>query len=196
MKKLLLAIVITGLTATLSLRATPFNVQYTATTIAGGQVVLDFYVTNNLTADPAQNLFLFGMNYSIGTITGSPSNFVANAPFDFSTVYSFPFFGGYEIWVDPNRSDNLQLPGTTTSLFEVTLPGGPPPSSIGFVAITTDNGIASSNIFDGYINDPSLAVTEGVASRFSGPAAPEPATLLLVCAGLAGIAAFSKRKIA
>jgi hypothetical protein len=191
----LLATILTGLALSVSTSAGPINVLYTI----GGNgtdefdstfVTQHFYVTNNLVGYPLQNLYEFQVNDPVAAsaIITTPANFV--------------FVGdnqGSFTWIDQNPGDNLQLPGATIE-FDVTVTasaypfGIAVPSSLGMTAYTTDNGSTGSDYpYSLTPGTPSFFISTGIQGDMFG--VPEPSTLLLLGAGLVGVAVMRRCRV-
>jgi PEP-CTERM motif-containing protein len=193
--------IIVALVLSFSLSADPVDVSYLVTG-STGDWTLDFSVTNNLSSAPNQNFYFFGVLLSSSNITGVPTNFAAiTASYD---PFSFGYGGSdteyNNVWYDSKFSDGLQLPGTTTSGFDVTISDAVAPTSVQWFAFTADTLGASSYTGGGNFNTAFNPLFEGDASAAGTSvggtsAVPEPSMLAFLGVGLAALVA-SRRKAA
>lgn len=105
-------------------------------------------------------------------------------------------FGGANIiyndtWLDSSfGSDNLALPGTTTSGFDVMISDATAPTSVNWFAFT--NGLDSYS-GAGNLNTSVAAATNPLFEGTANPT-PEPSMLIFLAVGLAGIVVLRRRK--
>ena len=148
---------------------------------------LNFTVTNNLIAWPAQEVYLFGVALSAPGVTGSPAGYDP-------TVYGvyFTFYDGGQpllhnnIWYDLTF-DHL-FPGTSLAGFRAQIGDIDPPGTVPWFAYTYTTTLDPSDVYtgsDAFFSDPDLGIAgfEGVASGELAPA-PEPSTWALLALGI------------
>jgi hypothetical protein len=178
---------IVALGLTFSLSADPISVSYTVAGSAGDWT-LDFSVSNNLTGAPLQNFYNFGVLLSSENITGSPADFSINPGTSNPSTIGGSDTTYNNLWIDDNFFDGLQLPGTTTSGFEVTISDAVAPTSVDWLAFTVDTTFDSPHPSSPYsgggnFNTADNPGFEGVATETS--ATPEPTSLTLFGVGTA-----------
>lgn len=175
--------------------ANPIDVYYTASGTSGNYL-LDFTVVNNMTSDPTQNIYFFGIELNNPTIQASPTGFDPNifSKWDnsseggSSTVYN-------AVWEDVPATSFLggtsptSLSGFTVKVTDATLP-------------TTVNWFAYSKSLNsviytggGNFNDAVPTFNPGFQGTSNLTSVPEPSTLaLLSVSGIAcGVWGFRRR---
>lgn len=185
-----LKLLLGALVLSFSLSAGPINVSYTVTG-SSGDWTLDFSVNNNLAGASNQSMYFFGVDLTSTDITATPASFGV----DPGTFVTSPFGGSNtvydDVWGVP-VGYGLAVPGTTTSGFEVTTSDITAPAEVGWFAFTFDPTNSTPYTGGGNFNTPQNPGFEGLATQ-SSTTTPEPSTLPLLGAGLAGICA-SRRK--
>jgi PEP-CTERM motif len=180
---------------TVSLSAGPINVFYTLNG-SPGDWTLDFSVNNNIAGAPNQEFYFFGVELMSGSsfnnISGSPASFNGAIPYNPSSGLGGPDITYNDVWVIstfPNLG--TAAPGTTTSGFDVTITDTGVPTSVNWFALTdgSDPYSGGGNLDTIEPGDVPL-LFEGSAGQTG--ATPEPSTLWLIGAGLAGIGALTK----
>lgn len=151
-------------------------------TVSGtsGNYTLDFSVTNNLTGTD-QDIYLFGVLLSAPNVVGSPSSF---DPTVFSTWTNSGYGGSSllynNVWLDGSESD--LMPGQTLSGFDVQVSDATAPQAVPWFAFAASvSGLDAYGGSDYFGGDPTNPGFEGVAS-------PEPASWLLLIAGVGAFA--------
>ena len=167
--------------------ANPIDVTYTVTGNSGNYV-LDFTVTNNMTAFPSEDIYFFGVYLPNGSVNDSPTGY--DPAFYPTWNNSSPVnYGGSNIvynnvWID-FRANHFPGSASATSLsgFKVGISDTDIPSTVNWFAFAS-----GSVVYTGGGN-----FSPGIGERnpgFEGIAAftvPEPATLTLICGGIAFI---------
>jgi hypothetical protein len=175
----LLKTAVAALLVASALPADPLGVSYT---VGGspGDWALDFSVANNIAGAPNQSFYFFGVDLSATNITGSPVSFTPDFPFN-PSPYGGPDETYNNVWLY-DAPVATQLPGTTTSGFDVTISDSVAPTSVDWFAFTADTNLAPSYTGGGNFNGAFNPGFSGVASEV-----PEPSTLGLFGAALAGM---------
>lgn len=166
--------------------ASAVDVSYTVSGSPGAWD-LNFAVTNNMTAWPAQDVYQFGVLLSAGNVTGSPTGY---DPTMFTSWTNFFNGGGpflyKNIWVDLNDFNHL-LPGQSLSGFTVGITDAEPPVSVQWFALSVPDTFDPADIYtgtDAFNIDSGLLTAgfEGVGTQATATSAtPEPST------GMAGL---------
>jgi hypothetical protein len=191
---------IAALVLSFSLSAAPINVSYTVTG-SSGNWTLDFSVNNNIAGAANQDFYFFGVELSATDITGTPASFSTFAPFNPSISFGGANITYNNVWLVTTfpTIGTTALPGTTTSGFDVTITDAAAPASVNWFADTAGSdpysGPGNLNILQtGGVPNPNNPLFEGAATQTG--TVPEPSTLVLLGAGLAGISALRRRKTA
>jgi hypothetical protein len=173
--------------------AAAIDVSYTATG-APGAWNLDFTVTNNMTAWPAQDIYRFGVLLSTSNVVASPGNFLPD-----STAWTNFFFGGSSLFYNNTWYDGTfsgLFPGTSVSSFVAGIADVAPPTQVAWFAYSATTTSDPADAYTGneaFYNDPDLgnAGFEGIASPVSA-ATPEPASFFLVSGAVGAIIALRR----
>ena len=175
------------------------DVYYTASGTSGNYL-LNFTVVNNMTDNPTQNIYLFGVKLDNATIESSPTGF---DPDIFTTWNNSPYGGSNidynAIWDDitathfPGGSSPTSLSGFTVRVTDVALP-----AAVNWFAysksLSNTAYTGSGYFFIGGVNDSNVGF-EGI---FIHPTSvPEPSTLALISvSGIAcGVWGFRRRRV-
>jgi len=162
--------------------ADAIDVTYTASG-SPGSWDLNFTVTNNMTAWPAQDVYQFGVVLSAANVTGSPAGYDPTVYTSWTNFFDGggPFFYN-NIWVDLIDFNHL-LPGQSLSGFIAGISDAAPPTSVQWFAFSVPDTFDPNDIYtgtDAFSIDTGLLTAgfEGVASEATSgaPAVPEPST--------------------
>lgn len=154
-------------------------------TASSGGTIVDSTYSFTLTATPA-------------AVNGLSTNFAANMGSTSQAFWSGNLQGAVNGSLTIVGTPFEYQPSAGNLLLQITrVPGSGTPSS-GGAAFNARNGTAGgtfSRMSDYYnYNNPNLNAGYGLVTEFSNGGVPEPATLLLFPAGLAGIAIYRKKR--
>lgn len=168
----------------------PIDVSYTASGTSGNYL-LNFTVVNNMTSNPTQDIYLFGVRLDNSSVQGSPTGFDSS----FYTTWNNQTngYGGSNtdynaVWVDFSKS---HFPGssspTSLSGFTVKVTGLNLPTTVNWFAYsissTSSPYTGDGNFYAGSPNNSNV----GFEGTFVHPSnVPEPSTFALL--SLSGIA--------
>jgi len=149
--------------------------------------LLDFSVTNNLGG--ANEIYFFGVDLPARDIVGSPTEWNPNS---WPTWDNIPYGGSSRTynnnWIDGNNSSDI-LNGETQAGFIVHVTSATAPTSVNWFAYALGGTYLGGDNFNN-INNPGF---EGLATT-ADVAVPEPASLLLLGSGLAGVLSRARRR--